>query len=199
LKEIESKLNKVQKSRSLLEGQIESLKKKKQDLEKHYRLLTSYGRSLECAVYEAFKFLGFKEISTKRSNDKEDWVFSFKNVSDFKYGVIEVKGANSRVDLNDLRQCDEWAWDYMEKNTVSKGIFIANQFRTESYPNSKDKRCDFDHNHVKFAKNHEICILPSCVLFEIVIQHLKSNNISREHIEKVIANTNGILKELPLS
>jgi hypothetical protein len=111
---------------------------------------------------------------------------------------MEVKGANSRIDSNDLRQCDEWVWDYRKKNTVSKGVFVANQFRKEPYPDSKDKRCDFDHNHIEFTKNHKICILPSCVLFEIVREHMRSNNMSREKVEKVIAYTNGVLKKIPL-
>lgn len=55
-------------------------------------------------VRDAFILIGFPEIGKIRSPELEDWVFEFKTISDYDYGVIEVKGSDKRTALSDLVQ-----------------------------------------------------------------------------------------------
>jgi hypothetical protein len=68
--------------------------------------------------------LGFEEIDKKRSIDKEEWVFEFCTLRSYKYGVIEVKGTDIKTGVGDLRQCENWACDYLQAyNANAKGVF----------------------------------------------------------------------------
>lgn len=167
---------------------------KKLELEKYYFLLTKKGPQLEEAVYSAFKALGFNDITKKRSNDKEDWVFEFRTSKDYKYGIIEVKGSDSTTGMDGLRQLDEWVSDY-RVNDDAKGIFVPNQFRSEPYPQSRNKRFKFQPNHLGFSSRRDICIIPSCFLFDKIKETLKTGNDCRDEIEKLIESVKGIIPQ----
>ena len=81
-------------------------------------------------------------------------------------------------------------------NEVSKAIFIVNQHRSEKYPESVDKRKEFDNKELEYAKMKNICILPTFVLFETVNAYLKGVGKSRAYLEKKLAESSGLLDRL---
>lgn len=196
LKKTENELLKLDKEKQELETKINVVQKEKQKLQNHLKLLYTSGTSLEDAVYEAFKLLGFNDINQVREADLEDWVFKFNNSSDFDYGILEVKGSENRTSLANLTQCNKWVEDYLLENKKGKGIFVTNQHRLEEYPNSRQKKLHFEPNELDYARTRQICIIPSCVLFEAVNKALEGKAKSRADLEKLIAETNGVLNEL---
>lgn len=67
-------------------------------------------------VRDAFILIGFPEIGKIRSPELEDWVFEFKTISDYDYGVIEVKGSDKRTALSNLTQYNKWLMTTNWKN-----------------------------------------------------------------------------------
>ena len=51
----------------------------------------------------------------------------------------------------------------------------------------------FGRHELSYADMKSICIIPTFVLFEAVKNVLNNKNISREDIEKIIVNNNGIV------
>jgi hypothetical protein len=180
-----------------IEAQISFQEKKRLEIATHLRLLFCAGAQLEDAVFNAFKVLGFDDIKRVREKDKEDWVFKFQNSTHYEYGILEVKGADSRTTRSQLTQCNKWADEYFETNNeVSKPIFIVNQHRLDKYPESVDKRKEFDYRELEYAKMKNICILPTHVLFEAVNTYLKGVGKSRAYLEKKLSDTSGLLERL---
>ena len=180
-----------------VEAQISFQEKKKLEIATHLRLLFTRGTQLEDAVYNAFKLLGFDDIQRVREKAKEDWVFKFVNSTRYEYGILEIKGADSRTTRGQLTQCSKWADEYFEMNNeVSKPIFVVNQHRSEKYPESVDKRKEFDNKELEYAKMKNICILPTFVLFETVNAYLKGVGKSRAYLEKKLAESSGLLDRL---
>jgi len=165
-------------------------------LKRHYRLLYETGSELDDAVCDAFKLLGFNEIRKIRGNDKEDWIFNFKSLTNRMYGVIEVKGVKKEISKEDIQQCEGWITDYINSNKNAKGILIANQFRLSSYIDTKNSRLRIEHNLNDYATSRNICIKPSCLLFETVNSLMKGRIRSRDDIEKILIDSNGVLENL---
>lgn len=191
-----AELEKLNKDKEDLENKIQVTETEKQDLINHTQLLYSNGKHLEQSVFTAFKLLGIDNITKIREEDLEDWVFEFNNVKDFAYGIMEVKGSENRTSLANLTQCNKWVEDYLIESKKAKGIFVTNQHRLDEYPNSRQKKMHFEPNEIDYAKTRQICIIPSYVLFEAVNKALEGKVKSRAEIEKLIAETNGILTEL---
>jgi hypothetical protein len=197
LRDSNAELEALNNKKRDLEISIKDSEKRKDNLVSYYRLLTSKGDSLELAVRDAFKILGFDDVEKKRGKGKEDWVFRFETTNEFKYGVVEVKGSDSRTSEQDLSQTSKWVHDYFgEYKEIVKGIFVPNQYRLEAYQDSKNKRLHFEPNEIKFANFNNLCILPSCVLFEAVNQIFKRQEKSRKDFEKMISDSKGLLDKL---
>lgn len=194
--EKQSYLKKLESQKQEVEEKIKSVNGEIQKLQSHRRLLYTNGSFLEESVYDAFKLLGFGEIKQIREKDKEDGVIDFHIKSDFKYGVIEVEGSDKRTSIEKLDQCNRWVNDHFLLGNDVKGIFISNQFRLKEYPKSKTERIHYEHNQLKYADTRKLCIIPSCVLFEAVNKALEGKAKSRTEIEKLIAETNGVLTAL---
>lgn len=175
--------------------ELESLEKELNELTTFRRLLWTKGLPLEEIVKEAFVFLGFPEIRKIRASNREDWLFEFQTLSDFEYGVFEVKGADQRTSLADLTQCNKWVEDYIRKKLgKAKGIFVPNQHRLQN-PSDPQDREHFEPNEIDYATTREICILPAHEIFNAVIEKMKNNpDINREKIEKILASSNGLCK-----
>lgn len=197
LEEVIVELRALNTKKRDLEILIKDSETRRSNLENHYRLLTSKGHTLEVAVRDAFKVLGFNEIERRRDHGKEDWVFKFQTITEFKYGVIEVKGSDSRTSEHDLSQTSKWVQDYFgEYKEIVKGIFIPNQYRFEDYTTSRANRLRFEPNEFKFANFNNLCILPSCILFETINQIFKQSKKSRKDFEKAISDSKGLLDKL---
>ena len=174
-----AELEKLNNDKENLENKIQITETEKQNLLNHAQLLYSNGKYLEQSVFDAFKLLGIENITKIREADLEDWVFEFNNVKDFAYGIIEVKESENRTLLANLTQCNKWVEDYLIENKKGKGIFVTNQYRLEEYPNSRQMRLHFEPNEIDYARTRQICIIPSCVLFEAVNKTLDGKKKTR--------------------
>jgi hypothetical protein len=196
LDQIKTSFSELNARKHSLEQEIKTLEISRHNLMKYYRLLFSDGNSLENAVCDAFRTLGFEEIRKVREENKEDWILEFRTLQDFKYAVIEVKGSRTRTSQRDISQCDKWVSEYFgERQEFVKGIFIPNQHRLNEYSSSRGDRLHFEPAEVQFCEMRNICIIPSCVLFEAVNKALERRQ-PREDLEKLIAFHKGVLTEI---
>ena len=188
----------LQLQKETIDEKIVRLDSQKNNLAKYHDLLFSSGWQLEEAVKNAFRLIGFDEIRKNRGNVCEDWIIDLNSIQDVSFGLLEVKGKGAKTDMKDMAQCHKWVEDYvqMEPSVSSKGIFVSNQFRWETYPESKEQRRRFEPNELEYATKREICIIPAYVLFETVNAILKGQEITRNKIEDSIFNTNGLLKSI---
>jgi len=198
LNELQEKINQLNSQKFQIETEISTKTDNKKILENFYVLLYAQNKQLENIVRDSFKLLGFDEIKRIRNENDEDWVIDLKSINGIDHGIIEVKGRNEKTKQFDIVQCNKWVDDYhqMEPSKNTKGIFISNQFRLESYPASKEKRTKFEPNELQYAKSREICIIPTYVLFEAVNKALDGKQKSRKEIEKLLYETNGVLTKL---
>jgi len=196
LSDVERQIVQKEIEKEKLIKSISELKGKEDELIKFRRLLWTKGKPLENIVKDAFVFLEFSEIGKVREENLEDWVFKFKFVSEYKYGIFEIKGADERTSLADLTQCNKWVDDYIVENRgIAKGIFVPNQYRLGDIRKNKINREHFEDNELKYARSREICILPSHEIFHAVVEKMKGNSqITRKFIEEKIATSHGICK-----
>jgi hypothetical protein len=193
--QITNEINNLDLEREKLKKKVISKKHEIELLKNHFRLLYETGRELEDAVCEAFKLLGFNEIKKIREKDKEDWVFDFKSLTNQTYGIIEVKGVENQISKQDIQQCEGWVTDYVNTYKNAKGILVANQFRFSPYIESRNARLSVEYNLNDYAIKRNICIVPSCLLFDTVDSLAKGRSIPRDEIEKTLTSK-GVLDKL---
>ena len=195
LEYIENEINALNVQINNIEDKISRLQADKIDLLKYRRLLYSAGTPLEQAVKLAFTTLGFNEINKIRDDGKEDWIIKPRFIPNVDCGILEVKGRTAVAALSDIRQCDSWVQDYlcMDSPISTKGIFVVNQFRKNTFPDSKELRKSFAPNQMEFVQSRKICIIPTYVLFEAVKTVLEGHKPNRAKIEQAIFTTSGVL------
>lgn len=195
LNKLQGEISSKEQEKIKITQELENLKNKLGELKIFRRLLWTKGPPLEEIVKEAFVFLGFPEIRKIRAPNLEDWIFEFQTLSDYNYGIFEVKGADQRTSLGDLTQCNKWVDDYIRKKLgKAKGIFVPNQHRMREPTNPQDRK-HFEPNEIDYAKTRQICVLPAHEIFNAVIEKMKNNpDINRKNIEKIIASSNGLCK-----
>jgi hypothetical protein len=176
--------------------EIKELEDKIKSTQKYRRLLSSKDKLLVKIVADAFRFLGIQDIREKGGADEEDLIFQFRHATKFKFGVLEIHGTDGQMPLQKLVQCNRWVEDYLLKGNHVKGIVISNQFIPEPYPQSKDKRIRYEPNQLEYIKNRDMCVIPSCVLFEAVNSTLSGAKPSREALESIIANSKHVIDVL---
>jgi len=187
--ELEKKLKPKLEKMEQIKKEIEGDRKKIQDLEKFKKLLYATGKELESIVKDSLTFIGLKNAREGRAPEKEDLLLDF-NGTDFNLGVIEVKGVKGSVVLDDFRQADEWVWDYKNQSSKAKGIVIANCYRLED-SSSNQKRMEF--SNMDFCRQHEISVLPTLTLFQLVQHKLEGKKIDIGKIENVLATKNDVI------
>ncbi|MCX8178178.1 MAG: hypothetical protein N3F10_07820 [Candidatus Bathyarchaeota archaeon] len=174
------------------------LKKQLEAIAKFRRLLWTKGPPLEAIVKEAFEMLGFTEIRKIRERNLEDWVFEFKHVADYQYGVIEVRGAEGPVETEAIAQCGRWVEEYLLEGKKAKGILIINQHRLEDPAQTRQKRETLDLNMLEYAITRDICVIPTHEIFYTLLGKLKNEQkTTREQVEQAIAKTRGLCKFMP--
>lgn len=188
MKEIDVKKDEMKK----IQVRLLQLSVEKDNLEKYKRLLYASDKELEQIVKESLQFIGLKNVRDGKAPEKEDGLFDFQYVH-VDVCVIEVKGVKNNVELDDFRQLDNWVWDYKNDNKKSKGLLISNTYRMEDVSSSATKRMNYD-DFQEYYRQHEICVLPTLTIFELINHKLKGNEINVKKIESVISSTNGVLK-----
>ena len=180
-----------------IQGEIDDLVRLNDRILAHRRLLHSDGPELEDAVVEAFRALGFDDIERMGKADEEDAAFAMGNGPRYSRAVVEAKGAGKGAQLRHILQCSMWA----EKRAVAegcptKGIFVPNQHRLDPYPESAEIRTKIEPNQLGHAQLKDICIIPSCVLFEAVSRVLGGETPDRAGIAGRIADSKGVLEDV---
>ena len=190
--------SRLEEDMARIQGEIDGLERQAGEILAHRRLLYSTGRELEDAVVQAFRALGFDDIEHMAGADEEDAAFGMGGGTPYSHGVIEVKGAGRGAQMQDINQCNRWTDQRDEGGggRPSKGILVANQHRLEAYPESSKARMHVEPNQEERAILKDICIIPSCVLFEAVRRVLGGEAPDRATTEAKIAATKGVLKDV---
>lgn len=194
----------LQEKISRLEGhvtevleEVDELKRQKGEILSHRRLLHSRGPDLEDAVVQAFRVLGFDDIMPMGGADEEDAAFDMGGITLYSYGVVEAKGADRGTLMQHILQCKKWANQRaVTDGKLSKGIFVPNQHRLQPYPKSLKARIKIEPNQLEQAEMNDICIIPTCVLFEAVKRVLGGEAPDRAKIAAKIAASKGVLKDV---
>ena len=186
----------LEERKAEIQGEIDGLARRNDRILAHRRLLYSDGPELEDAVVEAFRTLGFDDIERMGKADEEDASFAMDGTR-YSSGVVEAKGAGKGTLLRHILQCSMWAAKRAAADgKPSKGIFVPNQHRHRPYPESSEIRIKIELNQLKQAEMDDVCIIPSCVLFEAVSRVLGGETPDRAGIAGRIADSKGVLKDV---
>ena len=150
----------------------------------------------QVSIVQAFRVMGFDDIEWMGKADEEDAAFAMGGTG-YSHGVIEAKGAGRGIQLQHILQCNRWTdRRAIADGRTSKGIFVPDQHRLEPYPESAEVRMKIEPNQLEQAEMKDICIIPSCVLFEAVSRVLGGETPDRARIAGRIAATRGVLKDV---
>lgn len=196
--EWEARIAKLEEDKSKTQESIDRLNQQKEEARAHCRLLYSKGPELEDAVVRAFEVLGFDDIRRMGGADEEDAAFAMGGSgTPYSHGVIEAKGMDRGTRLQHILQCNRWTDQHAIANgRPSKGVFVPNQHCMVPYPRSSKARMNIEPNQLEQAEMKDICIIPSCVLFEAVRRVLGGKVPDRAAIEGKIAATKGVLTDV---
>ena len=181
----------VRGAASEIRAQVSDLRGRRDKILGHRRLLYAKGPELEEAVVDAFRALGFAEAKQMAGADQADCIIDI-NVCGYMHGLVEVKGADGRTGERHIAQCAKWVDRAHEADgKPSKGIFVPNQHRSAEYPGSTKDRLWFEEKELEYAKMRDICIIPSCALFEAVKRALDEEAPVRAEMVARIAGHRG--------
>ena len=194
--EYRAQIVQLKEDKAKIQGEIDRVERQNDAVMAHCRLLYSSGPELEDAIVQAFRVLGFDDTREMGGADEEDAAFAMDGTG-YLYGVIEAKGASKGAQLQHILQCNRWTdLRAIADSRPSKGIFVPNQHRLEPYPESAEIRMKIEPNQLEQAEMKDICIIPSCVLFEAVSRVLGGETPDRARIAGKIAGTRGVLKDV---
>lgn len=191
--QLQAEIAKLGEQRDQVQGRMDALARERDEVLGHRRLLYLKGAGLEAAVVDAFRLLGLKAEQAGGA-DEGDCVLDM-GTGGYARGVVEVKGADSRTRQQDIVQCAKWVdvW-YAREGKLPKGVFVPNQHRMKEYPKSEQERLRFEPNELEYAKAKDVCIIPSCALFEAAKRVLDGEAPDRTKIAEKIAGTKGVLE-----
>lgn len=191
--EYRAQIVQLKEDKAKIQDEIDRLARQSNAVMAHCRLLYSSGPELEDAIVQAFRVLGFDDIERMGKADEEDAAFAMDGTG-YSHGVIEAKGARKGAQLQHILQCNRWTDQRaIADGRPSKGIFVPNQHRLDPYPKSAEIRMKIEPNQLEQAEMKDICIIPSCVLFEAVDKVLGGETPDRTRIAGKIADSKGVL------
>lgn len=191
-----ARIKELEGRRAEMQEEIDELAQQNGQILAHRRLLYSDGPGLEDAVVEAFRALGFGDIERMGSRDEEDATFAMGGTR-YSRCAIEAKGAGKGTKMDHIFQCARWTEQRAEaENSPVKGVFVPNQHRLEPYPDSRGIRTRIERNQVDHAERKDICIIPSCALYEAVRRVLDGEAPDRAGIAGKIADSKGVLTDV---
>ena len=192
----QERIIKLEERKAIIQGEIDGLARLNDRILAHCRLLYLDGTELEDAIVQAFRILGFDDIEQMGKADEEDAAFAMDGTG-YLRGVVEAKGAGRGLQLQHILQCNRWTdRRAIADGGLSKGIFVPNQHRLEPYPESAEVGMKIEPNHLEQAEMKDICIIPSCALFEAVSRVLGGGAPDRERIGGKIADSKGVLRDV---
>lgn len=191
-----ARIKELEGRRAEMQGKIDELARQNVRILAHRRLLYSDGAELEDAVVEAFRVLGFDDIERMGSRDEEDAAFAMGGTR-YSRCAIEAKGAGKGTKMQHILQCGRWAEQRAAaEGRPVKGVFVPNQHRLKPYPDSRGIRTRIEDNQIEHAERKDICIIPSCVLYEAVSRVLGGETPDRAKIAARIADSKGVLTDV---
>ena len=193
--QLQAEIARLGEQRDQVQGRMDALARERDGVLGHRRLLYSRGGGLEAAVADAFRLLGLGAEQAGGA-DEEDCVVAM-DAGGYAHGVVEVKGADGRTRQQDIVQCGKWVdvW-YAREGKLPKGVFVPNQHRMKEYPKSEQERLRFEPNELEYAEAKDICIIPSCALFEAAKRALDGAALDGAEIAARIAGTRGVLERV---
>ena len=195
--EYRARIAKLRNEEAAARSGIDALERKMEEVRAHCRLLYSKGPALEDAVVRAFKALGYDDIEPIGGADREDAAFGMGRGARYLHGVIEAKGSDKGTLMRHILQSKNWAnRRAVADSRASKGIFVPNQHRQRPYPKSRKARLHIEPNQLEQAELNDVCIIPSCVLFEAVRRVLEGESPDRARITAKIADCKGVLTDV---
>lgn len=195
--EYKEQVAELKENKAKIEGEIDRLVHTTDEILAHRRLLYTKGPELEDAVVQAFKALGFGDIELMGSADEEDAAFAMGDGTRYARGVVEAKGSDRGAQMQHILQCKKWANQRVAVDgKASKGILVYNQHRLQPYPESRGARVKFERNQLDQAEMNDICIIPSCALFEAVRRVLDGEEPDRAKIAAKIAASKEVLRDV---
>ena len=193
---LQAQIAELETDASKIQDQIAKLDRQRDEILAHRRLLYAKSADLESAVASALRAIGFAEARQMGKSDQADCVIDI-NTGGYLYGLVEVKGADGRTGERHISQCVKWVDKAHEVDgKPSKGIFVPNQHRSAEYPGSTKDRLWFESNELEYAKMRDVCIIPSCALFEAAKKALDGEAPDRAEIVARIAGTKGVLERV---
>ena len=176
--------------------QATDLRRRRGDILGHRRLLHAKGPELESAVVNALRTLGFSEAMQLGGPDQADCIIDIYTAG-YLHGLVEVEGADGRTGKRHISRCVKWVdKKHGLDGRMSKGIFVPNQHRNAEYPGSIKDRLWFEAKEVEYAEMKNVCIIPSCVLFEAARKAIDKKAPDRAVMEAKIARTRGVLERV---
>ena len=193
---LQAQIAKLEASADGTQAQIADLRSRRGVILGHRRLLHAKGPELESAVVNALKTLGFSEAKQMGGPDRADCIIDIYTAG-YLHGLVEVKGADGRTEKRHISRCVKWVdKKHGLDGRMSKGIFVPNQHRNAEYPGSIEDRLWFEAKEVEYAKMKNVCIIPSCVLFEAARKAVDKKAPDRAAVEAKIVRTCGVLERV---
>ena len=180
--------------RGEIDGQIAGLRRQKGEMLGRRRLLCARGPGLEDAAGLAFRALGLAGIGRRGGRDAGDLVFD-ASASGCRRAVAEAKGADKRTGQRRMVQCGKRAGGLVERGGASaKGVFIANQHRVLECPRPIEDKRLFEPSGLDCAAKKDVCVMPSCGLYEAVKKVLDGAVPDRNAIGQKTTGARGALR-----
>ena len=194
--QLKAEIEKLEVHAGDIREKIAGLRGRRGEILGHRRLLHAKGPELEAAVASAFRVLGFAEAKQVGGADQADCILDM-DTDKYLHGLVEVKGADGRTRERDIVQCGKWVDNkFPIDRKLSKGIFVPNQHRKKEYPESSKERLWFEPNELEYAVTKDVCIIPSCVLFEAVKKAMGGEAPDRAEMVDKIAGARGVLERV---
>jgi hypothetical protein len=189
---LNQQIDQEQDNKMLIEEQIKKLESKKKDLTQWVDLIRSTGKRLETIVIRAFDLLGLKPKYKPVGDFGPDVLLE----CDTNKFIVEVEGSDNCIDLDKGRQLLDWVASLeTEHDIIGKGILVGNPYRKQSLENRppSQNQKNFTLPLIDFARRHNLGLLWTKDLFELVKLKLAGKTIPIDEIIQSLASANGMV------
>lgn len=171
-----------------LESELTIAIQKLQTATQFHKLLYEQGvDGLEPVVRDALRELGATVYDPPPKENREDGrLIDPKG----RKGILEIKGRNKSLKLDDVRQLDQWVRDalFADSSENNKGILIANMYCGQAI---EQRHKPFPPNCIEMANIAGHCLITTTQIFSAICYH-QQGKLDRNNFWDMIFNTNGI-------
>ena len=183
---IEEEISRHEKEIQRLENELTKAQQHLQHTSRFRKLLYEQGvEGLEPVVRDALRELGAIVCDPPLKENREDGRI---RTPVGQIGMLEIKGRTKSLNLDDVRQLDQWDRDALFKEKLeSKGILIANMYCGQP-PEHRDN--PFPDNCIDGAEIGNLCLMTTTQLFHALCSYQRNELDVAEFWNTVFA-TNG--------